>query len=384
MPLELTPLEPEHLTEAVARAVDPSAPAQARMMAAKGLVPMGPVEMVTALYQLALDGDPKIADAAQAQVSKLPEAILAAGLEAQRDPRVLDYYSTLVEDAGRPVDCILLNPAVHDDTVLQLASKLGEKATEIIAGNQQRLLRCPSIIEALYFNPKARMSTVQRLLEMAVRNGLDLTRIPQFKELEASILGTVPEEPPDEVEDIFDDEGLDEAFNTVMEEDYFGEEEEFGEDWEQRGIFDEDELMVDDGEDQEDLNIMAMPVNAKVRLATIGSTQHRATLIKDANRLVSLAAISSPAVSDAEAARHARNRSLHEDVVRFIASKKEWQKNYTVKVALVFNPKCPLPYSMRMINHLRNHDLKSLANSKNVPSVLAQAAKRLMRTRMGK
>jgi len=380
-------LDPDSLSEEVTLVAGPAAPTNIKLTAARGQIPLGPIDLVTAIYQLSRDKDPEVATAAREQVSQIPENVLAGALEAPLHPMVLDFYSTQVKNQGPLIERVLLNPNAHTETILSMAGQLGERETEIISSNQERLLGNPEIIEALYFNPKARMSTVQRLLELAVRNGLNLSRVPQYQELAAGILGEGKIQDIQAIDEdgFYDDQGLDDVFQEVMEVDYFGEyeeegeEEDYGEEWEEEGFSD----MDGDDDAQDDLNISMMPINAKIRLATLGSGQHRMILIKDSNRLVAMAAVQAPAVSDTEAARYASNKSLNEDVIRYITTKKEWQKNYLVKVNLVYNPKTPLAYSIRMLNHLRMLDLKNLAASKNVPSVLATSAKRLVKTRTG-
>jgi len=108
----------------------------------------------------------------------------------------------------------------------------------------------------------------------------------------------------------------------------------------------------------------------------LGTAFDRAILIRDTNRSVAIAAITSPGVNEQEASRYAANRGLSEDIIRYIAEKREWLKNYQIKVALVNNPKCPLAHSMRLLTHLRAKDLQGVARSKNVPSALATAARR--------
>ncbi len=68
-------------------------------------------------------------------------------------------------------------------------------------------------------------------------------------------------------------------------------------------------------------------------------------------------------------------------MIRFISVKKEWQKNYMVKLNLITNPKCPLAYSMKTLVYLRASDVKMLAKSKSVPTALRQAAERLSKKR---
>lgn len=382
MPLELKPLDTSTLTPDVARAVNPAAPAAARMMAARGLVPLGPPDLAIALYQLSFDKDESIARSATSQADALPDNVLSAALTAVTHPMVLDFYARRVTERPALVERVLLNRAVHDETLVELGGKLPEAGLEILAGNQARLLACPAIIEAIYFNKRARMSTVQRLMELAARHGITLCKIPHFKEMVAGIFGQeVPVEAPlkqpaaaDPGDPMAFDSELDDIFSEAME----GLE---GEDWEEEDEFagpSEDEDEIDDSL----ANLGKLPVNAKIRLATLGSSMHRQVLIKDSNRLVAMAAISSPAVSETEAARYAANRSLSEDVIRFITQRKDWQKNYRLKVSLINNPKCPLSYSMRMLNHLRLLDLKQLAASKSIPSPLATSAKRLLKTRI--
>ena len=404
MPLDLRPLDIGGLPEHVVRVVGPDAAFQAKMMAARGLVPFGPKDLVTALYQLSFDTASEVSKAATARVKELPDNILGPALESDLDPMVLDWYSAQVVRKGPLIEKILLNNRTHDETFLTLARRLRDRELEILAGNQARLLRFPAIIEALYFNRNARMSTVQRLVELAARNGLTLEKIPHFAELARDIMGDaapeappaqpVPVEPPPTDEGPPDDDelyegaqlgsplmsgadvALDTAFHTAMVEWADEDDEDFGEDWEEEAL---DEL--DDENEVSDVDLANLPINAKIRLATIGTISHRRAMIKDSNKMVAMAAIGSPGVTETEAAKYAANRSLHEDVIRFISVKKEWQKNYMVKLNLITNPKCPLAYSMRTLIYLRQSDVKSLAKSKAIPTALRQAAERLGKKR---
>lgn len=373
MGLTLSALEPGQLSPAVARVTGAQVPPPARMMAARGLAPMGPLDLVTAIYQLGFDSDPAIAAAAQQTAAKLPEPALSAALGGAVDPRVIEFFALRMIDRAVLIEKVLLNPLTDDQTFAALAAKLtGERELEIVAGNQQRMMRCPAIIEALYFNRMARMSTVERLLELAVRNGLELTGIPQFKDLAANILGSAAEpaaaapaqggtataRPP------LDAATIDAIFATALDAPLEGEasgELEFGQQHEQKRHAD---------------NLGRLPVNAKIRKATLGTAFERAVLIRDPIRMVADAAIRSPGVNENEAARHAANRNLSEDIIRYIAEKRDWQRSYQIKVALVNNPKCPMAQAMRLLTHLRAGDLRAVARSKNVPAALATAAKR--------
>ncbi len=368
MPLEHTLLDPAQVPPGVARVIAPTTPAPAKMMAARGMAPMGPADLVTVLYQLSLEADPQIAQAAQQTAARLPESILGAALASPLDSRVIDHFATQVAEKREVVEKVLFNPYTHDETFITLAGQLRDRELEILAGNSQRLLRTPAIIEALYFNKSTRMSTIDRLIELAVRNGLVLDKIPQYKEISQAILGdtagaVVTAETPD-------DQGamvaMDEVFGSVLDDSY--DEGPVG------------DLEYDETEDEEKKvslqNIGKLSMNAKIRLASLGNLFHRMVLIRDSNRMVAMAAIKSPGVSDQEVVKYANNRGLSEDVIRYICERRDWQKSYGVKLALINNPKTPLAHSMRLLGHMRASDLRILSRSKNVSAQVVQSARR--------
>jgi hypothetical protein len=119
----------------------------------------------------------------------------------------------------------------------------------------------------------------------------------------------------------------------------------------------------------------------KIRLATLGNAYCRQNLLRDSNRMVAMAVIRSPQITDGEIAKAAGNRALSEEVIRYIANRKEMVKQYAVKLALVGNAKCPLAVALRLLPTLNADDVKQIARSKNVAGALSVAAKRLAATR---
>jgi len=126
--------------------------------------------------------------------------------------------------------------------------------------------------------------------------------------------------------------------------------------------------------------IQDMSVAEKMDLARKGSKEERTILMRDANRLVQLAVVQSPKITDAEVLQIAGNRQVDDDALRFIASKKEWLKNYQVTVALTTNPKTPLAIALKLVGSLRARDLEHLTRSKGVPRALAVAARQRLLT----
>jgi hypothetical protein len=98
--------------------------------------------------------------------------------------------------------------------------------------------------------------------------------------------------------------------------------------------------------------------------------------VRDSNRVVSGAAIRSPMMQEAEVVLISRNKNIGDEVLRVISSTPEWLKSYAVKKNLVENPKTPVTVATRLVQHLREADLRNVAKSKNVTGPVKDAARR--------
>lgn len=378
MALELTPLE--SLPPAVERAVGPKAPAPLRLMAARGLAPMPPGDLAVALYQLSFSEDDAVKSAAFKTAVELPEKILGGALGDALDVRVLDFFARRVFQKPALLERVLLNKAVADETFRHLATLVDEAGLEMIAKNDERLLRHPAIIAALYLNPKTRMSTAQRALELAVRNNVRVEGIAAFDEAAKAIeqSGPGPSITPEEDAKFADAAAVAVDAAAGLQLVAVDEAEALAQAEAEAAAA---ELAAESDDDEKKVKISELSPAGKIRLATLGNSFARAVLIRDKNKQVAMAAIRSPGVNDMEALRYAGNRALDDDIIRFIANARHWVRLYGIKVALVNNPKCPLPVSMRFLPHLSVKDLKALSRSKGIPSALGTAAKQMLTQR---
>ena len=98
-------------------------------------------------------------------------------------------------------------------------------------------------------------------------------------------------------------------------------------------------------------------------------------LVRDSNRLVAAAAIKSPMIQENEIVRISASRNVSDDVLRIISLDREWTRSHQIKLNLVSNPRTPFAFSAKLIAHLREHELKALAKSKNVTGAVAKACK---------
>ncbi len=104
-------------------------------------------------------------------------------------------------------------------------------------------------------------------------------------------------------------------------------------------------------------------------------------LVRDHNRIIATAAIRSPQMQEAEVVLISRNRNIADEVLRIIGSTPEWLRTYAVKKNLVENPKTPVTIASRLVQHLRESDLRQLTKSKNVTGPVKDAARRHLERR---
>ncbi len=369
--LQLTRLDLEAFSEAARKHVDPASPPPMRMMAAKSMVPLPPNEMVTVLYQLSYDPETKVREAATQSLRELPSDIMSGVVRAPLDVRVLDVLARNLLTNDALLELLVVNQAVADDTIAFLASKVSERIAEVIAGLHVRLLRAAPIIEGLYTNPRTRMSTVQKILDLARRNNVVLANLPGLQEAMMT-----PDYDKDSDNDISDEEFASVLVSSVERENRDDDEERI-----EALLSGEEEAKTE--EDQRRMSrwqlIERMNPAQKIRLALIGSNEDRAILLRDSRKVVHIAAIRSPKITPGEAAKYASSRNIPDGVISYISKNREWTRFYPVTLALVSNPKCPLSDSVGFLKSLRPNDLKNLQRNKNIPSQLARQAQMLFR-----
>jgi len=127
--------------------------------------------------------------------------------------------------------------------------------------------------------------------------------------------------------------------------------------------------------------IAHMTVGERVKLALKGNRDARMILIRDPNRLIQRFVLKNPRITDDEILMVARNRNLDTDLLRQIGEHKSWPRNYQIKLALVTNPKSPLATALHFVSNLMERDVRFLAKSKNVSSVIATQARRMLMQR---
>ena len=121
-----------------------------------------------------------------------------------------------------------------------------------------------------------------------------------------------------------------------------------------------------------------MEMAEKIKLALRGNKDARTILVRDTNRVVRHLVLKNPRMTDQEALAVARNRSVDDELLRIIAERRDWLRNYQVRLALTTNPKTPIAIALRQLASLGDRDLRYLAKSRNVPDAVSSQAKRMV------
>lgn len=341
----------------VRRFADPSEPREARLMAARGALPLPPSQLVSVLSALTCDPDPEIKDTAGQTLDGLPQHVVDPTLGAEVPAAVLQRFAERFhDDEGRLIQ-IAVNAATSDATACFLAALPHPKLIETLAQNQVRILRYPGLVDALGNNPLTGQATIERILEFL---GFQRGEAPP-------LTGRATSEQPDEAPPPFDPDdptGLPhEALAETPEE------------------------QTPEKREERSQNLLAviqdLTVVEKIKLARFGNAEARSLLVRDRNKIVATAVVRSPRVAENEVLSFAKSRNLSDEVIRIISNTREWTRKYAVQLALTKNPRTPTRAALKFLSFLSDRDLRAIMRSRDVPGPVSQQARRIL-SRKGK
>jgi hypothetical protein len=356
-------------------------PEPVRQSAARGVLPVGPEELLAILIFLQNDPDPEIRRTAQETLSReFNSDLLKTIVESSSTPiDVLEYFGTSPHASSEIIEILIQNKSTPDSTIASLAERVDAGLMGVILVNLMRILRSPFILEALERNSNSTPDLKRQLKEIREeffekRN----TFIPIHRtraEIEALDQGR------ESSSETSEDEGP-----TALPV-YSGEIRE-GEDVAALTL----ESLSDDGlgswEDEEEeerltaiQKIARMTVAERVQTALKGTREERVILIRDSNRIVAAAVLESPKLTESEVEAFSLMKNVSEDVLRMIGAKREFVKNYTVIHNLVKNSRTPIGTSLTHLNRILTTDLKALSRNKNISEVLRKTAHRQLQIR---
>jgi hypothetical protein len=385
-----------------------TAPQRARMAAARGMLPLDQADLLEALVALRAGSDEAIRQAAEETLAAQEMgALLVVASSNEAPPTVLGYLAARPDMARDVQEAVTLNARTPDEAIALLAGQTTDGSLlELITVNQQRLIRTPSIIEAVINNP-ARTPEAERRARETRREFFEKERgaqqiaeelrargqtaaaefLESSETLSADETFTVDDAwliaQHIEVSDVdIDDSWLAlERFEEIFEE----------ETYEQR-MANTERVISDTLSESKDIHperislirrVMMMTVKDRVKLGMKGDREARAILIRDSNKVVAQAVIRNPRIMDQEVENIAAMRTVSDEVLRVIAMNRAWARSYPITLNLARNPRTPIPTAINILPRIHTRDLQSISQNRNVSEAVRRQAYRLVATRSG-
>lgn len=128
--------------------------------------------------------------------------------------------------------------------------------------------------------------------------------------------------------------------------------------------------------------INRLDVKGRIHLAMKGNKEERSILIRDGTKVVALAVLDAPKISDGEVEKFALQKNVLEAVLRQIPLKRRFMKNYIVVRNLVSNPRTPLDLGLGLMKHLLTQDLKNISANKEVSETVRKLAMKMYKQKL--
>ncbi|HEY6232533.1 MAG TPA: hypothetical protein VIW64_14820 [Pyrinomonadaceae bacterium] len=381
-----------------------TAPAQARLAAASGLLPLPQSDLLEVLVALRQSDDPEIAEAAnETLTTQDTHDLLTAAKAPETSIAVLDYLATLSTQTRELHEAVIMNSKTPDHAIAALASSTSDSSLlDLIAMNQQRLVRFPKIIDAILGNSD-RSADAERRARETRREFFEKERGAQqiAQELRSRGNSAAAEffESADfsaglTIEDAWliaehievSDAELDNSWlpSERYEELKLETAEEHAANFKRALEFEQSEKGEVPPERVSLIRrIMFMNVKDRMKLGMKGDREARSILIRDSNRVVATGVIQNPRVTDQEVENIASMRTVADEVLRLIALNRNWARSYPIIHNLVRNPRTPIPTVISTLPRIRTKDLKNLSQNRNVSEAARRQALRLSQVRSG-
>jgi hypothetical protein len=322
---------------------------------ARGFLPLAQEEIIPVLTYLGTKLDPEVAELARHAMHDIPSRVIAGyASNESASPDELVRLMDVSNDAF-VLEALIRNKSVPDQAVRQLARRGDARVQEVIVINHARILRVPELLDALLENPALTPDVRRRVHE--TREEFFIKKTRRAGEEEPDIIDV----PLDAIEDLLeraareDQEPAPAAPSLVLTE----------------------SEKTDERASALWTRLNVMTVSEKVRLAYRGDRTIRMLLVRERNKLICSAVMRNPRMSEQEAEAIAGMRNVDDEVLRVLASRRDWTSKYKILLTLCRNPKAPIGVVLPFVNRLTLRDLKGLKDDKGVQQVIRETARKV-------
>lgn len=394
----------------VASLIEGKAPRPAQVAAARGVLPLPEADLIEVLVTFANSNDPELSEYAAVTLRNQDDTVLSNVLASEYVPlSALTYFAETAGVSEKAQELVVQNSRTPASSIAVLAkSTKSSHILDLLSINQQLLIQAPAVIEAILKNP-VRTSEADRRASETKKEFFEKERgtqqiaselRAQGKEaaaefIENSEFGKDLDGMGMDVEDALFLASLIESPDSEVDDSWMGLEyiEEFFEETEADRQAIVDKILGEMKYEGMDLpserisilnRIMKMGMKDRVKLAMKGDREARNILIRDPNRIVAGAVVANPRITEQEIEKIAAMRSVPEDILRKIASDRQWARSYVIVHNLARNPRTPVANTMNILSRLQLRDLAALSKNKNISDAVRRQALRLSQARTGK
>jgi hypothetical protein len=395
-------------------------PSNLMQSAAKGSLSVPPREMIEILVYLAVHNR-VFSEQAQLTLAGWDEAASRAAASDPATPReVLDYLISPKNLRPALLPALLANPSVSEESLLEMAPGAGRDVVEIML-KSERVNGSVAILKALFSN-----HNLNGIQSESIRSKIEAAAPASAPVVEAPAEAPAPEEIAASPEEVFQaaptsdvregenvlDEGviayMSEHANEIAAEADHGYQpiggihEEFSAADEplaapaaatasagsgtgaaaKKAPSKKTQLSPKEERGSALQKIAKLDIKGRIQLAMKGSKEERSLLIRDGTKIVALAVLESPKISDGEVERFATQKNVLEAVLRGIPMKRRFAKNYAVIRNLVFNPRTPLDLSLTLMKNLLVGDLRNLSGNKEISDTVRKLATKMFKQKV--
>jgi hypothetical protein len=386
-------------------------PSNMMQFAARGALQVPPAENIEILVYLARHNK-VFCDLARMTLAGWDEkASWAAAVDPQTSAEVLDYF--ISPDNLRPklLPALLENPSVPEGKLLKLALSASRESIEVML-NSTRVRSLQSVLDALRSSPYLKAAEAEelgKLLKPANSSASQPNAEPLIEPLES------PAEPESASSDIYGDGADDETVSAYINDHMHDIETEGDKPFHAIGgivdllgadyfpVLDSAEIpaptepakpagpkavavpkkpQADPKRENALQKINHLDVKGRIQLALKGNKEERSLLIRDGTKVVALAVLEAPKLSDGEVEKFASQKNVLEAVLRQIPLKRRFMKNYKVVRNLVANPRTPLDLGLGLMKNLLVADLKNLSANKEVSETIRKLAMKMYKQKL--
>jgi hypothetical protein len=386
--------------------IEGTAPRPARLAAARGILPLPQLDLLEVLVAFANSDDTELSGHARQTIRTQDTETLNMLVRSDDVPvPILTYLATVGELPKKIHESIISNARTPVATIVRFAGETkSPELLDALSLNQQLLIQTPAVIDAILKNPN-RTSEAERRATETKKEFFEKERGQQQIANELRAQGK--EAAAEFIESVeFDASGLsmDDALfladhivipDSETDDSWLGLEfieEIYEETAEQRemivnkilGEFKSEDMDLPSERISIINRIMKMGMKDRSRLAMKGDREARNILIRDPNRIVATAVVNNPRITEQEIEKIAAMRSVTEDILRQIATSRQWSRSYAIVHNLARNPRTPIANCMNILSRLQLRDLAALSKNRNVSDAIRRQALRLSQQRTGK